>query len=54
MFWAWDSYREHAAAQPRNPRKSRDALSRFFANVDLMFYAAATAFAGCVIALIVS
>jgi hypothetical protein len=52
MFWAWDSSREHAAA--RTPRKNRDPLSRFFVNVDLMFYAAATAFAGCVIALIVS
>jgi hypothetical protein len=54
MFWTWDSYREHAAAWARAPRKNRDALSRFFAKVDLMFYAAATAFAGCVIALIVS
>jgi hypothetical protein len=54
MFWAWDSDREHAAAWARTPRKKRDPLSRFFLNVDLMFYAAATAFAGCVIALIVS
>ena len=53
MLWTLDSLRGHSGtwhgnAQARPQRE--DPLSRFMARLDLMVYAAAAAFAACLIA----
>ena len=54
MAWTWDSYRgqTQARAPELNEALPQDPLSEFLGRVDVMLYMAATAFAACLIALL--
>jgi len=56
MSWTLNGHGERSAPWADSPRKATEyehSLTRFFATVDVLFYAAAALFAVCVIALLI-
>jgi hypothetical protein len=52
MFFTWDRY--HAVAGRRLRQRRHDPMGEFLASIDVMIAVAGTAFAACVVAIVLA